>query len=171
MESIDVVHDEGFPPPRRRRRSRRFFDLAVRRSGGRGFFREPGAYVLGGEGAPSQLEGRVIPGYVRYYPAGGGGGDGEEDVATFFAPKNVIVRELIIRGEDGGRSTLLFRQRARVVSFPPGSRRNKRISTSLPPLLSPRLRIDVGCDFHDLLPRRPSGGCGVVVVVVAGGRR
>jgi hypothetical protein len=27
----------------------------------------------------------------------------------FSPPKNVIVRELIIRGEDGGRNTLLFR--------------------------------------------------------------
>jgi hypothetical protein len=56
IESIDVVHDEGLPPPPPpRRRSRRSFDLAVRRRSGRGFFREPGAYVLGGERAPSRV--------------------------------------------------------------------------------------------------------------------
>jgi len=52
VESIDVVHDEGFPPPPPRRR--RFFDdLVLSRCGGGRGFREPGADVLGGERAPS----------------------------------------------------------------------------------------------------------------------
>ncbi len=37
------------------------------------------------------------------------GGMVRKKMRRFSPPKNVIVRELIIRGEDGGRNTLLFR--------------------------------------------------------------